>query len=133
MDNLIQWTAENTGFKAVIIDEAIDHERLSEQLKKPYVQKKNKYSIQLLKDIPTRSGVYVFFDELDNLIYVGKASNLRDRVRQHITGNSKNTQDIRTDFNRIGFIRCIEYEAKWIEKELILDFQPYGNQLGVTI
>ena len=37
-------------------------------------------------ELPTRSGVYLFKDARGKVLYVGKAKNLRARVRQYITG-----------------------------------------------
>ncbi|WP_345817282.1 GIY-YIG nuclease family protein (plasmid) [Bacillus licheniformis] len=132
MEDLINWIDEQ-GYMTVLSNQEISHERIEEQKKrKGYVPVHKKYTVQLLKDVPTRAGVYIFFDEQGHTAYVGKTSNLRDRIRQHLTGHS-NAKEIRGRFHRFAFIRCFEWDAKNLEKLIIEREQPYGNQLGVTI
>lgn len=40
-----------------------------------------------IRNIPARTGVYIMKDREGKVIYVGKAKNLRDRVRSYIKGN----------------------------------------------
>lgn len=129
MENVLGWIKDNTNYNPVVLDQSIDHSRIVKV--KGYIPIHKKYTVQLLKDVPTLSGVYIFFDQDNGLIYVGKTNRLRERVNAHIRGNT-NTQDIKHKFYKVAFIRCIEYEAKEIEKELINQFQPYGNIVGVT-
>ena len=42
-----------------------------------------------LKKLPTKPGVYIMKDVNDNIIYVGKAVVLRNRVRQYFRKNNK--------------------------------------------
>ena len=42
-----------------------------------------------LKKLPTKPGVYIMKDKNDNVIYVGKAIVLRNRVRQYFRKNNK--------------------------------------------
>ena len=42
-----------------------------------------------LKKLPNKPGVYVMRDKDDNIIYVGKAISLRNRVRQYFRKNNK--------------------------------------------
>jgi predicted GIY-YIG superfamily endonuclease len=133
MENVLSWVKVNTKYEAVLIDQSIDHEKVQEsKSKKGYVPRHKKYTVQLLKDVPARSGVYLFFDEHSNIIYVGKTAGLRERVNSHIRGNT-HTANIKHLFYKVGFIRCIEYDAKVIERELIETFKPYGNTVGVSI
>lgn len=44
----------------------------------------NNFNIQEeLKKLPARPGVYLMHDERDEIIYVGKAISLKNRVRQY--------------------------------------------------
>ena len=45
-----------------------------------------------LKKLPTKPGVYIMKDKNDNVIYVGKAIVLRNRVRQYFRKNNKTTR-----------------------------------------
>lgn len=38
-----------------------------------------------LRDLPTDSGVYIYMDGDGKVLYVGKAKNLRNRVRQYFS------------------------------------------------
>ena len=40
----------------------------------------------ILNNLTGSPGVYKFLDDSDNVIYVGKAKNLRNRVRSYFTG-----------------------------------------------
>ena len=40
-----------------------------------------------LKKLPTKPGVYIMHDEQDTILYVGKAVNLRNRVRSYFREN----------------------------------------------
>ncbi|MEO0233131.1 MAG: GIY-YIG nuclease family protein, partial [candidate division WOR-3 bacterium] len=38
-----------------------------------------------IKDLPELPGVYLFKDKKGNVIYVGKAKNIKERVREHFS------------------------------------------------
>lgn len=40
--------------------------------------------------IPSLTGVYLIFDILGELIYIGKATNLKDEINQHLSTSGKN-------------------------------------------
>ena len=40
---------------------------------------------QIVHTIPVDPGIYKYFDEQDELVYVGKAKNLRKRVSSYFT------------------------------------------------
>ena len=43
----------------------------------------NKLLLEKLKTLPNRPGVYFHKNKNDEIIYVGKAANLKNRVRQY--------------------------------------------------
>ena len=55
-----------------------------------------------LKALPDESGVYLFRDAVDDVLYVGKASSLRSRVRTYFRGGD----------SRVGLDRLIERVAR---------------------
>jgi excinuclease ABC subunit C len=78
---------------------------------------------------PTDPGVYLMRNEGNTIIYVGKAKNLRNRVRSYFTGE----KDIKTRV-MIGKVRRIEYiitnteyEALLLENNLIKQWKPRYN------
>jgi excinuclease ABC subunit C len=87
---------------------------------------------EILDRLPTNPGVYLMKDRRGKVIYVGKAANLRVRVRQYF---QPNTGDIR-DFvplleGIVGDIETVvtsnEKEALLLENNLIKKFQPRFN------
>lgn len=54
-----------------------------------YIVNNNKtISIKQLKSVPNKSGLYYFYGTNDELLYIGKAKNLRSRITTHINGAS---------------------------------------------
>lgn len=47
-----------------------------------------KLDTSLLDDLPEEPGVYYFFNENHNLIYIGKSKNIRTRVMTHLSNNT---------------------------------------------
>ena len=81
--------------------------------------------------LPEEPGVYQFFDREKNLIYVGKAKNLKKRVSSYFVKNlSGKTLIMR---NRIDTIKELvvesESEALLLENTLIKKYQPRYNVL----
>ena len=48
-----------------------------------------------LKTLPDCPGVYLMKDENDNIIYVGKAISLKNRVRQYFQSSKNHTTKVR--------------------------------------
>ncbi len=43
-------------------------------------------------DLPEETGVYYFYDQKGKVIYVGKAKNIRNRIKSHFSAGSETTQ-----------------------------------------
>ncbi len=84
-----------------------------------------------LEHLPTSPGVYIFSDEHGEIIYIGKAANLRNRVRNyfHRSGDNRfSVQYIRTQCKRIDTILTSnEKEAFLLENTLIKKHRPRYN------
>jgi excinuclease ABC subunit C len=84
-----------------------------------------------LSSIPAKPGVYLMKDEKDKVIYVGKAVNLRNRVRSyfHASANrSPKAHYLRQDIADLDFIvTASELEALILECNLIKKYQPRYN------
>jgi excinuclease ABC subunit C len=88
---------------------------------------KLKTLVGLLPDFP---GVYQYFDELGQVIYVGKARNLKKRVSSYF-GKTHDNAKTRLLVSKIADIRHIiapsEFEALLLENNLIKELQPRYN------
>ncbi len=84
-----------------------------------------------LDRIPKLPGVYIMRDGIANIIYIGKAKSLRDRISSYFNAdiNSKATAII-TAMRKIDYILCVsEREALILERQLINKVQPYFNSM----
>ena len=85
-----------------------------------------------LKRLPATPGVYLFRDENENVLYVGKAKSLRPRVRQYFqAGRSDNRVGMDTLVSRVAQIETIvtgsEVEALHLEQNLVKRHRPPFN------
>ena len=85
-----------------------------------------------LKKLPDKPGVYLMHDKADNIIYVGKAVVLKNRVRQYFRKNNK-TARIEKMVSLIDHFEYIvvesEDEALILECNLIKKYRPKFNVL----
>ncbi|MBR6162365.1 excinuclease ABC subunit UvrC [bacterium] len=85
-----------------------------------------------VKLIPENSGSYQFYDKNDEIIYVGKAKNLKKRVSSYFIKNHPNVK-VRVMVPQIKKIRYIitntEVEALILESHLIKKYKPKYNIL----
>ncbi|ADL41666.1 excinuclease ABC, C subunit [Caldicellulosiruptor obsidiansis OB47] len=86
-----------------------------------------------LSNLPTSPGVYIMKDENGNVIYVGKAVNLRNRVRQYFQNSSDMLPKTRLMVKKIKDLDYIvtdnEIEALILECNLIKEYRPKYNVL----
>jgi excinuclease ABC subunit C len=86
-----------------------------------------------LSKIPSDPGVYRYFDETGEVIYVGKAKNLRNRVSSYFLKNNQHdrkTKRLVSQIRRIEFtIVMSEWDALLLENQIIKQLQPKFNIL----
>src|SRR3984885_4537564 len=85
---------------------------------------------QIASTIPVDPGIYKYFDDQDELIYVGKAKHLRKRVSSYFnkTFTTYKTHELVQRIRRIEFtIVNSEQDAFLLENSLIKQFQPRFN------
>lgn len=86
-----------------------------------------------LKKLPAKPGVYLMHDEKDNIIYVGKAVSLRNRVRQYFQSSRNKGAKIEqmvTHIRRFEYIVTdSELEALVLECNLIKEHRPKYNTM----
>ena len=101
-------------------------------MKKVYNIGMNERIKDKLRQLTTKPGVYVMRDESGNVIYVGKAKNLKNRVSQYFRNSPKPSKvqamvDNVDDFDY--FITMSEMDALALESNLIKKYQPFYNIL----
>jgi excinuclease ABC subunit C len=89
-----------------------------------------------LKEIPRSPGVYLHKDAAGKIIYIGKAKNLRNRVRSYFQAG-RSSADFSYDLKTAELVRQIadveiivtdnEVEAFILEATLVKQHQPYFN------
>ena len=86
-----------------------------------------------LKKLPASPGVYIMHDRHDEIIYVGKAISLKNRVRQYFQENRSKTAKIEKMVSRIARFEYIitdsELEALVLECNLIKEHRPRYNTM----
>ena len=86
-----------------------------------------------LKKLPGRPGVYIMHDAHDDIIYVGKAISLKNRVRQYFQSSRGKSAKILQMVERIRRFEYIvtdsELEALVLECNLIKEYRPKYNTM----
>jgi excinuclease ABC subunit C len=94
------------------------------------------YSDKLMEkvnNLPNVPGVYKYFDSEGNVIYVGKAKNLRNRVKSYFRikfdGDTK-TKALVENISNVEYVEVsTELEALILEEKLVKKYQPRYNIL----
>lgn len=99
--------------------------RNSEQYLPPHLP------VDALEQLPSTAGVYYFYNAAGKIIYVGKAKNIRRRVRSHFSNNKINRQkqDFLRETYRITYKECAtELMAHILESAEIRRLWPIHNR-----
>ncbi|MFJ7724959.1 GIY-YIG nuclease family protein [Neobacillus sp. NPDC097160] len=86
-----------------------------------------------VKNLPLTPGVYLMEDSQGNIIYVGKAKNLKNRVSSYFQNSKAHSQKVKklkaniADFNYI--LTDTEFEAFMLECKLIRKIKPTFNRM----
>ncbi len=96
----------------------------------------NKGLVELKKKanrLPKTAGVYIMKNAKGEIIYIGKAKALKNRVTQYFGGGNQHTEKVRQMVNNVAdfdYILCTsEFEALILENSLIKQNQPKYNIL----
>lgn len=85
---------------------------------------------QIISNLPEQPGVYKYFDEKEEIIYVGKAKNLKKRVNSYFVKKHDNnkTNVLVSKIRNIQYtIVDTEFDALLLENTLIKELQPRYN------
>jgi len=87
--------------------------------------------VQKVENLPQTPGSYIFKDSTGKVIYVGKAKNLKARVKSYFSVNIPSdfkTAELVRRINDLEFIKVdSEFEAIILEAELIKKYKPKYN------
>ncbi len=87
----------------------------------------------IVKRLPSKPGVYQYFDENEKIIYVGKAKSLKSRVSSYFNKDQQHGAKISLLVRRIANIEVVvvesEIDALLLENNLIKKYQPRYNVL----
>ncbi len=88
---------------------------------------------EILDNLPSQPGIYQFKNEKEKVIYVGKAVNLRSRVRSYFRSSANHNARTKALVEKIKNIEIIvtdsEVEALILESNLIKSLKPRYNVL----
>ena len=86
---------------------------------------------KIIARLPRTPGVYLFRDEKNKILYIGKATNLRSRVRSYFSGRDERGERIASMVSQIAKIETQKtdsvLEALILEANLIKKHQPKYN------
>ncbi len=95
--------------------------------------KANTYLQRILDRIPDNPGIYQYFDKDGNIIYIGKAKNLKRRVHSYFNKQHEDSPKTRILVSKIADIKYTivdnEMEALLLENNLIKQYKPRYNIL----
>ncbi len=87
--------------------------------------------LEKVHSLPTTPGVYLWKDDYDRIIYVGKAVNLRNRVRSYVRHDPNRAVKVAAMMRRAADLEIIqtgtEMEALILENTLIKEHKPKYN------
>lgn len=91
------------------------------------------FDIKKLELFPTRPGVYLMKGRQQEILYIGKANNLRQRVKQYFTAGGDGRVMVPFLVSKVEAIETIivtsEKEALLLENNLIKQHRPKYNAL----
>jgi len=91
-------------------------------------RRKNLSIAMKIKSAPSDSGVYLFSDKHGELLYVGKADNLKNRLRSYLKPTSTRFEAMLSDATKLSWKRTSNsIEALILESQLIKSHRPKYN------
>ena len=91
----------------------------------------NSVIAEQLRQLPASPGVYLLKDAAGSILYVGKAANLRHRLKSYFGGGQKLTPKLQRMVARVSeldfFVTNSEQEALILECNLIKRYRPWYN------
>ncbi|MEX1003366.1 MAG: exonuclease domain-containing protein [Crocinitomicaceae bacterium] len=94
-----------------------------------------KLNVDILDDVPNKTGIYKFYNEENELIYIGKSIHIRKRIEEHLKNTkTRKAQEMREIIARIDYeLTGSELLALLQESEQIKKHQPVYNRAQRTV
>ena len=88
------------------------------------------FDIESIEEIPNKIGIYKFYNETNQLIYIGKSKHIKKRIEQHLGPvKSKKGAKMKTEITRIEHeILGSELIALLLESIAIKQYKPIYNK-----
>jgi len=85
---------------------------------------------EVIRKLPREAGVYYFYDDKEELIYVGKSKSIHDRILSHLSNNSsKRAIEMRNRITDVGYeLTGNELVALLLESDEIKAHTPHYNR-----
>lgn len=102
---------------------------IAELLQRPSIP--SSLPVDVLKDLPRGPGVYRFYGENDVLLYVGKSTNIAQRVASHFSGDHNSSRGVRMSesLRRVDWTETAgELGALLLELKQIKNLKPLFNR-----
>jgi len=87
--------------------------------------------LDVIDELPELPGVYMFYDEGNLPLYIGKSTNIRSRVLSHFSGDAISSKQMNMcqQIKRVEHAVCAgELDALLLESDLIKKMQPIFNR-----
>ena len=83
-----------------------------------------------IEEIPSKAGIYKFYNDVNQLIYIGKSKHIRKRIEQHLRNvTTKKAIEMQQEICRVEFeLTGSELIALLLESQLIKKLKPIYNR-----
>lgn len=112
-----------------VLDEKNDFDTISKRMRRTLLPEK--LSRAAIDALPRSAGVYLFYDENGQTLYIGKSIHIRTRVLSHFNHRSRRSVRIAQEITDIKTIQTSgELSALLLESHLIKTHLPVYNRLS---
>ncbi len=112
----------------LLLEKDVNKEVISSNLKLNSISSVDQKLIRLIDGLPNAVGVYYFFDDQGNIIYVGKSKDIKKRANQHFTSDAPKSKEIQNEVASVDFERTgNELLALLKENQSIKTLKPKFN------
>jgi len=78
----------------MLLDKDVEKVILKELVKTEVIKGIAPKLLDIIESLPSKTGVYYIYNQISDLIYIGKSRNIKKRINQHFTGTSTKSKKI---------------------------------------